>query len=250
MASLAADLARCLDPVALADAVGMDPDPWQATVLRSDHPRVLLNCSRQSGKSSTCATKAIHVAVYEPGALVLLLCPSQRQSGELFRKVLSVYKTLGRPVAAEGENALSLTLENGSRVISLPGSESTVRSFSAVRLLIIDEAARVPDETYSAVRPMLAVSGGQLIALSTPYGTRGWFYDAWKHGGPTWQRTRIPASQCPRISHAFLAEEKATLGPWFFAQEYECDFQEAQTQAFAAAQVEALFEEETEPWDM
>ena len=250
MSALATDLARALDPVALSVALGMDPDPWQAEVLRSTALRVLLNCCRQSGNSTICALKAVHVAVYEPESLTLLLSPSLRQSQELFRKVLAVYKGLGRPVPAEGENALSLTLENGSRIVSLPGTEGTIRAYSAVRLLIVDEAARVPDDVIAAVRPMLAVSGGQLIALSTPFGTRGWWYEAWKHGGPAYLRVRIPACEVPRITPAFLAEERAALGPWWFAQEYECDFMEAQTQAFAAELVEALFDAEVERWEL
>lgn len=250
MSRLAVDLARALDPVQLAAGIGMVPDPWQADVLRSDHPRLLLNCSRQSGKSTVCAVKAVHVAVYQPGALVLLLSPSQRQSGELFRRVLATYKSLGRPVPSDAESATTLSLENGSRVVSLPGTEATIRSYSAVRLLIVDEAARVPDETIAAVRPMLAVSQGQLVALSTPFGTRGWWYDAWKHGGPTWRRVEVTAEQCPRISAGFLAEEKAALGEWFWRQEYMCDFMEAQTQAFAAEAIEALFSGEVETWEL
>jgi hypothetical protein len=244
---LAADLARCLDPVALAAAIGMHADPWQADVLRTDHPRVLLNCSRQSGKSTTTATKAVHVAVYEPGSLILLLSPSQRQSGELFKKVTAVYRSLGRPVPAEGENALSLTLENGSRIVSLPGTEGTIRAYSAVRLLLVDEAARVPDETIAAVRPMLAVSGGQLIALSTPFGRRGWWYEAWENGGASWQRVRIRASECPRISAAFLAEERAALGPWFYEQEYECEFRAAGGQLFTEEMIARMFSAAVEP---
>jgi len=228
----------------------MVPDTWQADVLRSAHPRVLLNCSRQSGKSVTCATKAVHVATYEPGSLILLLSPSQRQSSELFRKVSAVYKGLGRHVPSDAESATTLSLENGSRIVSLPGTEGTVRSYSAVRLLLVDEAARVPDGVIAAVRPMLAVSGGQLIALSTPFGTRGWWYEAWKHGGPAWDRVRVTAEECPRIIAEFLAEERAALGPWWFAQEYECDFMEAQTQAFTAELVEALFDAEVEPWEL
>jgi hypothetical protein len=250
MSRLALDMARALDPAALAEGVGMVPDAWQADVLRTDHRRVLLNCARQSGKSVTCATKAVHVAVYEPGSLILLLSPSQRQSTELFRKCVATYRSLGRPVASESENALSLTLENGSRIVSLPGTEGTIRAYSAVRLLLADEAARIPDETIAAVRPMLAVSAGQLIALSTPFGTRGWWYEAWKSGGPAWQRVRVTAADCPRITPAFLAEERAALGPWWFSQEYECDFMEAQTQAFTAELVEALFDEEVEPWEL
>ncbi len=61
-------------------------------------------------------------------------------------------------------------LENGSRIVSLPGTEGTIRSYSAVRLLLVDEASRVDDDTIAAVRPMLAVSGGQLIALSDARG--------------------------------------------------------------------------------
>lgn len=250
MSRIATDIARALDPVQLACGVGMTPDDWQAAVLRSDHPRIALNAARQTGKSVTCATKAVHVSVYEPGALVLLLSPSLRQSQELFRKVTAVYRSLGRPVPSESENALSLVLENGSRVVSLPGTETTIRAYSAVRLLLVDEAARVPDETIAAVRPMLAVSGGQLIALSTPFGRRGWFYEMWTNGGPTWQRYEVPATDCPRISADFLAEERAALGEWFYGAEYCCQFGDAQAAAFNSAEIEACFSEECEEWKM
>ena len=247
MNKLAVDLAAALDPVQLAGRVGMDPDPWQADVLRSDHPRLLLNCCRQSGKSTTAAVKAVHVAVYEPGSLTLCLSPSLRQSQELFRKVLTTYRTLGRPVPSESENALSLTLENGSRVVSLPGTESTIRAYSAVRLLLVDEAARVPDETLAAVRPMLAVSDGQLIALSTPYGCRGWWYEAWESGGATWERVRVPASDCRRISAAFLAEERAALGSWVYSQEYECSFAATSAQLFSEDVLRQMYDAAVEP---
>jgi hypothetical protein len=83
-------------------------------------------------------------------------------------------------VPPESESALQLELENGSRIVSLPGKEGTIRGYPGARLLAIDEAAWVPDDLYLAVRPMLAVSDGRLVALSTPHGTRGWFYEAWR----------------------------------------------------------------------
>jgi len=168
-ASLAADLQMALDPVALARAASITPDHWQAQVLRSDSSRLLLNCSRQSGKSLTVATLAVHTALYLPDSLVLLLSPTLRQSQELFKdKALRVYRALGKPVEAESESALQLALENGSRIVSLPGKEGTIRGYSGVRLLAIDEAAWVPNDLYTALRPMLAVSQGRLIAMSTP----------------------------------------------------------------------------------
>jgi len=66
----------------------------------------------------------------------------------------------------------------------------------------LDEVACVEDELYFAVRPMLAVSGGALMMLSTPYGMRGVFFEEWS-GGHGWERYEVPASQCPRISEEF-----------------------------------------------
>lgn len=248
--AFAADLARALDPVLLAAQAGIEADPWQARVLRSRASRLLLNCSRQSGKSTITSVLALHTALYAAGSLVLLLSPSLRQSGELFKKCLATYKDLGRPVSPESETALTLTLENGSRIVSLPGSkDSTIRGYSGVTLLVIDEAAWVSETLYMSVRPMLAVSGGRLAALSTPHGTRGWFYDAWKEGA-NWERYEVPATMCPRISAEFLEEEKRNIGEWWYQQEYMCQFSEADTQAFRREDVDNAFREEIEAWEL
>src|SRR5215208_3107256 len=196
MVSLAQDLKLALDRVAFAQKAGLEPDPWQRDLLRSSSDRVILNCSRQSGKSTMTAIVVLHRALYHPGSLILCLAPALRQSQELFGKVLGFYRGLGRPVSPQAERKLSLELENGSRIITLPASEKTIRGFSGTSLLVLDEAARVEDELYFAVRPMLAVSGGALMMLSTPYGKRGVFYEEWT-GGRGWERYEVTASQCP-----------------------------------------------------
>jgi hypothetical protein len=165
--SLAEDLKLALDRVAFAREAGLDPDPWQRDLLSSTSDRVLLNCCRQSGKSTMTGIIVLHRALYHPGSLILCLVPALRQSQELFGKVLGFYRDLGRPISPYGERKLSLELENGSRIVTLPGSEKTIRGFSGTSLLILDEAARVEDELYFAVRPMLAVSGGALMMLTT-----------------------------------------------------------------------------------
>jgi|SRR5215211_4142601 len=240
-------LAYVLSRVSFAEDLGFVLDDWQAALLRSTFERVLMNCARQSGKSTMAALLAVHTALFEPGSLTLLLSPTLRQSQELFRKCLSLYRQAGKPVEPESETALTLTLANGSRIVSLPGQESNVRGYSNVRLLAIDEAARVPDELYASVRPMLAVSQGKLVALSTPFGTRGWWCDAWR-GEEPWERYEIPATEVPRISPEFLDEERRTLGEWWFEQEYMCRFLDAETQVFRREDVDAMFEEEVQPW--
>jgi hypothetical protein len=123
-----------------------------------------------------------------------------------------------------------------------------------VDLLLVDEASRVADELYFAVRPMLAVSGGRLLMMTTPYGRRGVFYEEWA-GGEGWERyevpasecPRIPASECPRIPASFLDEERRSLPRRVFRQEYECSFEETDDQVFAYDDVTAAISEEVTP---
>jgi hypothetical protein len=193
MVSLAEDLKLALDRVSFAKRLGLLPDPWQEDLLRSISDRVFLNCCRQSGKSTMTAIVALHQALYHPSSLILCLAPALRQSQELFGKVLGFYRDLDRPIPAQAERKLSLELENGSRIVTLPGTDKTIRGFSGAALLIVDEASRVADELYFAIRPMLAVSGGALMMLSTPHGKRGIFYEEWT-GGRGWERYEVPVA--------------------------------------------------------
>src|SRR5215204_5546462 len=232
MVSLAEDLKLALDRVSFARRLGLKPDPWQEDLLRSASERVLLNCCRQSGKSTMTAIVALHRALYHRGSLILCLAPALRQSQELFGKVLGFYRELDRPVPAQTERRLSLELENGSRIVTLPGTDKTIRGFSGAALLIVDEASRVADELYFAVRPMLAVSGGSLMMLSTPYGKRGIFFEEWSQG-EGWDRYEVPARECPRIAASFLEEERRALPARVYRQEYECSFEETEDQVFS-----------------
>ena len=229
------DLAAALDPVLLMQQAGLEPDRWQAQVLRTDSKRLQLLCCRQSGKSTVAGALAVHQVTAKQNALVLLLSPSLRQSSELFRKVTTVYRQTARQsVSIKQESALKLELANGSRLIALPGTEETTRGFSGVDLLIIDEAARVSDELYYSVRPMLSVSGGRLVALSTPWGRKGWFYHEWSHS-EHWEKIRIPAMDCPRLTEEILDQECESLGEAWYRQEYLCEFVDAGAEGFIYA---------------
>jgi hypothetical protein len=235
------------DRLEFARALGVEPDPWQARLLHSTADKVLLNCSRQSGKSTMAALLALHKALIAPGSLVLILAPAERQAKELFSKVARFFGDLGHPVAAESYRKLGVHLTNGSRIEALPGTEKTIRGFSGVDLLIVDEASRVEDELYFAVRPMLAISGGRLMMLSTPYGKRGVYYDEWHRRAGEWERYEVPASKCSRISDAFLEEERAALPSWVYRQEYECSFEETEDQVFTTEMVDAAVSADVKP---
>lgn len=196
------------------------------------------------------AAKAIHQAYHFAESLTLVVSPSARQSGEFLRKAAGFARQLGIRPKGDGDNEISLELPNGSRIVGLPGSEATVHGFSAVSLLLVDEAARVTDDLYLAIRPMLAVSDGALWLMSTPFGKRGFFYEAWANGGAGWTRIRAAAPECPRIGRKFLEEERATMGERWFRQEYLCEFEEAVSGVFGRELVEGAVSAKFEPLEL
>jgi len=217
--------------------LGFVPDAAQTRVLNSKNKRVLLNCSRQWGKSTVTAARAVYQAQHEAGSLTLVVSPSERQSGEFLRKAAGFVRRLGVRTKGDGDNELSLAFPNGSRIVGLPGSEATIRGFSAVSLLLVDEAARVSDELYLSIRPMLAVSNGALWLMSTPFGKRGFFHKEW-------ERLRVTGYECPRISPEFLDEERTTMGERWFGQEYLCEFTDVCSGMFDGDLVERAVSEE------
>ena len=218
------------DPVAFSKTCGFIPSPWQEKLLRSDSKRIVLLTARQAGKSTCCAHLALHRALTVFNALILIISPSQRQSTELLLKIKKAIGSMPRPCELAEDNKMSLTLANGSRILSLPANEGTIRGFSAVNLLIEDEAGDVPDELYIAVRPMLAVSGGQNILMGTPKGRRGHFFETWEaaEAGQRWERIKATADDITHYAEGELEAAREDLyrrglGD-YFRQEYYCEF--------------------------
>ena len=204
-------------------------------------------CARQVGKSTTAAFICLHRAICYPGSTCLIYSPSLRQSGEIFRKkVMKYYGDLGEPIPAVTSTQTMLELANGSRVLSLPGEPSTVRGFTG-DLIVIDEAAMTSDDLWIAINPMLAVSQGRLVCLSTPMGAIGWFYNLFAGDDPSWHRTIVTARECPRIDPAFLREQETALGERYFSQEYLCEFVDAIGQVFGTDIIERAFKNDIQP---
>lgn len=242
---------RCKrDPLYMAEYLMRGPgfdqvDEWQKEVLCSSE-NLLMNCARQSGKSTVSALRAVHQSISRDKSLIILISPSQRQSSELFRKTRELLSRLPIPPELIEDNMLSCLLANGSRIVSLPGTEKTIRGYSGATLIIEDEASRVADELYMALRPMLAVSKGQLILSSTPFGKRGHFWEAWDQG-TNWKKVKIDAYQNPRITKEFLEEERRVMGDWWFRQEYVCEFLDPIDNVFAYDMVMNAFDDEVKP---
>ena len=101
------------------------------------------------------------------------------QVGELLLKIAHFAAELGFRLRSDGVNPQSLLLPNGSRFVARPAVQESSRGYSQARFIIIDEAAFVPEAMFKALSPILAVGGGALWVISTPYGTGGRFADLW-----------------------------------------------------------------------
>jgi hypothetical protein len=84
------------------------------------------------------------------------------------------------------------------------------------------------------------------MMLSTPYGKRGVFYEEWT-SGRGWERYEVPASECPRITEEFLDEERSSLPPFIYRQEYECSFEETEDQVFTTDMIDRAVTDKVAP---
>jgi hypothetical protein len=206
----------------------------------------LLNCTRQWGKSTVSAAKAVHRAYVQEGITVIVASPGMRQSGEWMKKAAEMLTRLDIPKKTDGYNRISLALPNGSRIVGLPDVEAKVRGFSAPAMVLIDEASRVSDDLYLALLPMLAVGDGELWMMSTPFGKRGFFYETWEHGGEDWHRIRVQATDCARIPAAFLEKQRRDMGAARFDEDHMCAFIGSGMNAFDRDVVEAALDDDVE----
>jgi hypothetical protein len=205
----------------------------------------LLVCARQTGKSTTTALLAAYHAAHR-SARVVVIAPSQRQSSLSYRKVESVLKA-DQSVTITRATATVVELANGGTVTCLPGNQPSLARGETADIVLMDEGAFVKDSLYAVVSPMLAATGGVMICPTTPAGMRGELHRLWSAGGEAWHRVTVKATECPRISPAFLAKERQRLGELLYSQEYECRFVTGGTGYFSGADLEKLFGDLREP---
>lgn len=188
----------------------------------------------------------LRTALLRPATTCIVLAPIQPQANELLRKVVTAYYRIGRPVELLREGQTYLELANRSRILALPGKERSVHSYST-DLLVIDEAARVPDEVFHAASPQLSVSKGRMIAISTAFVKTGYFYREWTGGGDEYHRVSVTATMCPRHSREFLLSERRAMGDWWFNAAYLNIFGDDVAAVFRSEDIKAMLVDDPEP---
>jgi Terminase large subunit, T4likevirus-type, N-terminal len=216
------ELAYRLDPtIWVREVLGVEPQPWQAEFLRAPlGASILALTARQVGKTTAAAWAIAHGMIFSPGSLSVIVCPAQRQSAEAVRRVKDSLIKAGAKL--KSDNVYGLELENGARVLALPGSDDSIRGLTVDGWIVADEAARLTDDLIAAVRPMRARQRNTRLAmLSTAWSRTDPFWTAWSSDNPSWIRLRATADcDGTPLSKDFLDLERQELGEANFKREY------------------------------
>ena len=145
---------------------------------------VLILKARQLGISWISCAYALWLCLFAPGKVVLLFSKGQDDANELLRRVKVLYERLPewmRDALPQivTSNTTKFEFDNGSRIESLPATQSAGRGRTA-SLVILDEAAFLQWATtlYTALKPVID-GGGQFIILSTANGLGNLFHRLW-----------------------------------------------------------------------
>ena len=228
------DLYYGLKPSAWARQGRIVWDPWQLSILDDKSQFIHAVTSRQIGKSTVISAKAAHRAWYRYKQLILILAPTLRQSNEMILKVKNFFEDQGFNQEHLKIKSLSIHVTHtDSRIIALPGNNpDSIRGFSAPNMVVVDEAAFAKDKLFFTLMPMLAMSNGQLLCISSAGITKGFFYDTHQKKPKSWSFYNVPATACPRMSSKYLAEQRGLMGDWWFNAEYMAVFQAPQNAVF------------------
>ena len=219
--TLSIELAYRLDPASwVRNILAIEPAAWQDQFLQA--PRgasIIALTGRQVGKTTVAGWAIAHFMIYDPGSLNVVVCPSQRQSAESVRRVKECLLRAGCKLKTD--NVYAIELDNGSRVLALPGSDDSIRGLTVNGWIIADEAARLSEELIAAVRPMRARRPEARFAmLSTAWSRTDPFWNVWSNGDRSWLRLKATADTVGLYDEAYLEQERLALGEIAFNREY------------------------------
>ena len=241
------DWIYAFDPVRFAQKrLGWMPDAKQRDVLESLSGRVILNWGRQSGKTTLAAAKIVHTAVTMEGTTTVWVSARMVHTSEVFAKLRMFFSRLRIETKGQPGMDQSLVLANGSKVLGLAARDATVRGYTT-NLLMIDEAAQVPDVVYESITGQLSTTDGAMWVLGTPRGKSGEFYKIWTKGDEAeWLKSMRKTSDCGRVPAKFLESERKAKGEALMKREYECEFMDDGTTLLRSGDVDRLFTEREE----
>jgi len=216
------EIAYQVDPALwMREVLGITPHAWQKAFLRTERgASIAVLTARQVGKTTAAACGMAHSALFMPGSMSVVACPTQNQSAEALRKVREMVLKAGAELTTD--NVYKLELANGSRVRALPGTEDTIRGLTVDAWIVADEAARLDPSIMSALHPMRTqCPNARFAMLSTAWSRTDPFWTVWTSDDPTWTQIKATVDVEPNlIDPDALERAKRQLSEDDFKREY------------------------------
>jgi len=231
------------------------PKDYQAALLEDKSKRIVVRWSRQAGKTTCIALRAIWYALTHPKTLTLIVAPSLRQSMIMSDRIGDFLMGLPKPTRLQLVEKLQRTtvrFKNGSRIIALPNSPQLLRGYTANQV-ICDEGAFFKDDDlvfYNVLYPMLATTDGTLIVSSTPWSKDSVFYRMCqsKDFSPH-VATQAKVVESGLIKQSFIDEMRAQLPAERFQREFEAEFVEDVDAWLTQSLIASCIDSELEPYE-
>lgn len=196
--------------------------------------------ARRTGKSYSAALLAF-AKLLEPNQQVMVVAPNFSLSTIIWDYVTDFIKKMQIEVDRFNQKDKVVKLINGSifRLLSANNRDSLVGR--AANLMIIDEAAVIPDDEYYVrdLRPALSTfPNSRCLWISTPRGKGNYLYEYYLRGQDPefedWGSAKYTWRSNPLLSEKDIAEARASMTKALYLQEYECDWTTTESQIFEA----------------
>jgi len=198
----------------------------------SEHKFGIVATSRQWGKSLLGQNLLIYWALKNKNSKCAWVSPIYNQA----KKVMLELSAAANGVIASSNKAdLTITFINGSTIQFL-GAEryDSIRGFS-FNYLVVDEAAFTKESAVNeAIFPTMTAIGKKCLIISTPK-SKNWFYTYYLkglNGGSEYISFKGLSQENPYVDQQFIEQQRLSLPPEIFKQEYEAEFTESGNDVF------------------
>lgn len=202
-------------------------------ILSKDDMFYTLVCGRQIGKTLLLINMLLYYGINKPKSVLLWVSPYYSMAVKVLSQIIDAIEFT--PITKEANKSEKIiTLINGTRIYFRSAEKpETIRGL-AIDYCFIDEAQDVSDDAFNkAILPTLTAKGKKCLIAGTPK-SKNWFYQYFhRNNEKNYNSYTAPSSISPFVSDEFLEEQKQSLPPSIYEQEFEAKWQEGDGEVFS-----------------
>jgi hypothetical protein len=205
------------------------------SIIKGDEFYHVLVVGRQWGKTLMSINLLMYYGLNNNNSKILWVSPVFSQCGKVFQQIYQALQPAGL-IKSANKSEFIIQLINGT-TIYFKSSErpETIRGLS-INYAFLDEAQDIKDLAWKqSILPTLSAAGKKCIISGTPK-RKTFFYDIFMLGKsndhPNHKSYHGSSVDSPYISKDFIEEQKRTLPPKIFKQEFLAEWQDNEGSVF------------------